>query len=155
MLFVGVVALKARPLIAVTMPVDYMNKIEDVLLDELEIAQNKWGLRLSKDDVNSVKKHSLNQVTEKFATTFKCQWGFEPVAKIKLKGVSFYHEPKEVIALDRFDENTYLVIGKQGLEVDDEIGEDAFLIKDFTEHLMNIILKWTRTAVFYGVGSFR
>lgn len=139
---------------------NYMDLIEEAIEDELSVAQRKWGVSLSEDTVEHVKRQSLNQLSMKVDLTLKTSWNFQPIVSLKIKGLSKSSGNsllKDLTLPDELDsvEGIELVLGRDGFEVEDEPSDGTVLPADLSEYILNRILVWARTAVFYGVGSYK
>lgn len=139
---------------------NYMDLIENALQDELIVAQRKWGVSLTEEALEDVKRHSLNQLSMKVDLTLKTNWNFQEVITLKIKGLSksssngLLKDLKLPEELDKVP-GIKLVVGRDGFEVESEPSDNTVDPSDLPEYILNRILTWVRTAVFYGVGSFR
>lgn len=137
---------------------DYMASIDAVIEDELKVAQRKWGVELSKEAVENVKRHSLNQLSMKVNLTLKTSWNFQPIVSLKIKGLSKSSGSELLKDLTLPDElskvpDIALVLSRDGFEVESEPSDGTVLPADLNGYILDRILTWARTAVFYGVGS--
>lgn len=139
---------------------NYMDLIEEAVEDELKVAQRKWGVELSEETIELVKRHSLNQLSMKVDLTLKTSWNFQPTVTLKIKGLSKssgselnkdLNLPEELALVPAIE----LVLGRDGFEVESEPSDGTVLPKDLDSYILNRILVWARTAVFYGVGSYK
>lgn len=139
---------------------NYMDLIEEAIEDELAVSQRKWGVSLSAETVEHVKRQSLNQLSMKVDLTLKTSWSFQSVLSLKIKGLSKGSGnglasditiPEDLESVEGIE----LVLGRDGFEVEDEPSDGTVLPADLSEYILNRILVWARTAVFYGVGSYK
>lgn len=139
---------------------NYMDLIDKAIEDELKVAQRKWGVDLSEETVELVRRHSLNQLSMKVDLTLKTSWNFQRVVTLKIKGLSKssgngllkdLNLPDEIDSVPAIE----LVLGRDGFEVESEPSDGTVLPADLPEYILDRILVWIRTAVFYGVGSYK
>lgn len=150
----------SRILFHVKLADNYMDLIEGAIEDELRTAQRKWGVDLSGETIEEVKRHSLNQLSMKVDLTLKTSWNFQQIITLKIKGLSKssgdgllkdLNIPEELNLVPEIE----LVLGRDGFEVESEPSDGTVLPGDLESYILNRILVWTRTAVFYGVGSYK
>jgi len=139
---------------------NYMALIDQAIEDELKTAQRKWGVELSDETIESVKRHSLNQLSMKVDLTLKTSWNFQPFVTLKIKGLSKNSSSGPLKDLTLPDElksvpEIALVLGRDGFEVESEPSDGTVDPADLNGYILNRILVWIRTAVFYGVGSYK
>jgi len=139
---------------------NYMALIDQAIEEELKTSQRKWGVELSDETIELVKRSSLNQLSMKVDLTLKTSWNFQPFVTLKIKGLAkssstgllkdltLPDELKSVPAID-------LVLGRDGFEVESEPSDGTVSPADLNSYILNRILVWIRTAVFYGVGSYK
>ncbi len=139
---------------------DYMAQIESAISEELTVAQRKWGVRLSDETVDLVRQHSFNQLTRKVDLTLKTSWGFEPAIALKIKGLTkgptsgIFDDlelPRELSSVPPIA----LVLGRDGFEVESEPSDNTVQPAELSDYILSKILVWVRTAIFYGVGSYK
>lgn len=139
---------------------NYMELIDEAIVDELKIAQRKWGVALNEEAEELVKKHSLNQLSMKVDLSFKTSWNFQPLVTFKIKGLSKNGDSgllKDLTLPDEIESvpDVKLVLGRDGLEIESEPSDNTIDPAHLSSYAMERILKWIRTAVFYGVSSYR
>lgn len=139
---------------------NYMDLIENALNDEIAIAQRKWGVELGDEALESIKRHSLNQLSMKVDLTLKTSWNFQQVVTLKIKGLSKSSStgllkdlklPAEIKKVPQIK----LVLARDGFEVESESSDNTVDPSELPDYILNKILIWVRTGVFYGVGSYR
>lgn len=139
---------------------NYMDLIEAAVEDELKVSQQKWGVELNEETIELVKRHSLNQLSMKVDLTFKTSWNFQPIVTLRIKGLSKSSGnamlrdltlPEEIESVPEIE----LVLGRDGFEVESEPSDGTVLPSELQDRLLKLILVWARTAVFYGVGSYK
>lgn len=140
---------------------NYMELIDEAIEDELKIAQRKWGVDLSDETIESVKRHSLNQLSMKVDLSLKTSWNFQPVVSVKIKGLSKnsgsgllkdLNLPEELSSVP----DIALVLSKaDGFEVESEPSDNTVLPAELGDYILRKILTWARTGIFYGVGSYK
>lgn len=162
---------------------DVRNAVED----EIRIAQNKWQVNLTTDELDLVRKSALVQIAEEISNVFKSPFPENsPVGDLFDADDIFVVSPSRPspargeVALD-FSVLNVLIRSKlhsrevhldieegaeksfefmvqrtsSGYIVAEESTEKSIWLKDLPEAVKNLILPWVRTAVFYGVASFR
>ena len=139
---------------------NYMELIDEAIEDELKVAQRKWGVALSEETVEHVKRHSLNQLSMKVDLTLKTSWNFQPIVSLKIKGLSKSSTSgllKDLTLPDELERvpDIELVLGRDGFEVESEPSDGTVDPADLSDYIMDRIVVWGRTAVFYGVGSYK
>lgn len=143
----------------VALPQDYMDQIESAIKAELKVSQQKWGVSLSQETQESVRKHSVNQLTLKVDSTLKTSWEFKPEISLRIKGLtkgsggftSDLNIPEDAEQVN----GIRLILAREGYEVDEEDSDGALNAEDLPAKLLEAIIKWLRTAIFYGVGSYK
>lgn len=139
---------------------NYMDLIENALNDEIAIAQRKWGVELGDEALESIKRHSLNQLSMKVDLTLKTSWNFQQVVTLKIKGLSKSSStgllkdlklPAEIKKVPQIK----LVLARDGFEVESESSDNTVDPSELPDYILNKIVTWVRTGVFYGVGSYR
>lgn len=137
--------------------IDLTTNFFDVLLEEmekeLEVACKKWDVNLNQEEKELVFEHSIKQVKRKVSENTKTLWDLSDVLTVK---VNSQRRPIEIRlpAKEAETSKIKLFYTKDGWEIDQEMQDDAVRLADFAEHLENLIKRWSRTAVFYGVGSY-
>jgi len=139
---------------------NYMELIDSAIETELKAAQRKWGVDLSEETVELVKRNSLNQLSMKVDLTLKTSWNFQPIVTLKIKGLSKSGSSGLLKDLTLPDElksvpDIALVLGRDGFEVESEPSDGTVAPADLNGYILDRILVWIRTAVFYGVGSYK
>lgn len=139
---------------------NYMELIEGAVEDEIKVAQRKWGVNLSPEAIEDIRKHSFNQLSMKVDLALKTSWNFQPVITLKIKGLS--RESGSVIQKDlnlpaelKKVQSLQLVLGRDGFELTSEPEDGTVSPGELPEAVLNRIIAWARTAVFYGVGSYK
>ena len=139
---------------------NYMELIDSAIETELKAAQRKWGVDLSEETVELVKRNSLNQLSMNVDLTLKTSWNFQPIVTLKIKGLSKSGSSGLLKDLTLPDElksvpDIALVLGRDGFEVESEPSDGTVAPADLNGYILDRILVWIRTAVFYGVGSYK
>jgi len=139
---------------------NYMELIDAAVEDEIQIAQRKWGVDLSDEIIESVKRHSLNQLAMKVDLTLKTSWNFQPTVSMKIKGLSKNSGSGILKDLTLPDElgsvpEIALVLAREGFEVESEPSDNTVQPSELSDYILNKILTWARTGIFYGVGSYK
>lgn len=137
----------------INLPKGFINKVKKVMENELSIASGKWGVTLTNGEKADLINHAMNQVQRKVNDNTRLVWDFSDVLNVRVNSPKNeeLHIPDARLATHP----KRLIKTKVGWEVDDESRDESIFLKDFHEHLQNLIFTWSRTAVFYGVGSYK
>lgn len=137
--------------ITVNLPKDFIKVLQKEINDEIAIAQKKWKITLEQKEKAIIKNATLEQLSSKVATLSHQTWDLGDKLYIEAPGRSGSLElPRKF----KENESMSIVLSKKGWEITEEEAEVAIKIEDFYDELLNTIFTWTRTAVFYGVGSY-
>jgi hypothetical protein len=137
--------------INVTLPENFLDQLEEVITDELAIAQTKWKIRLSDEQQEVVRKGTLAQLRSKVSSLSKNAWDLGSKLVINASGDTgaiAYSESSKPKTDKAF------ILNKNGWSVTTEEADSVVPGDVFYESLTNTLFTWTRTAVFYGVGSY-
>lgn len=155
-----------RITITVQLKKEFNDYIEKVIEDEMRIAQNKWEVSIPRDYQDLIYYHTKRQLRAKLFEVFKHEYDTsdEETNNIDLT---------EIRCVVRNDTNTRgiptTVYKDQELKIDpllqrtssgfivyndDAKSDKTVLLSRLPEYVAYHIEQWTRTAVFYGVGSF-
>lgn len=138
-------------IITVNLPESFLEQIENVITDELTVAQLKWKIRLSDDEQETVRKGTLAQLRSKVSSLSKNAWDLGSKLVINAAGDTgslTYSENTKTKTDKSF------ILNKNGWSVTTEEADSVVPGEVFYESLVDTLFKWTRTAVFYGVGSY-
>lgn len=140
----------------VALPPDFQTQIESAMAAELSVASQKWGVSLSDEAREYVLEHSLRQLQAQVAELMKTSWQFDPVVSLKVRGLpkrgrADIHLPAHASKL----QDVRLKESKVGWIVAEDGDVDSVAPEDMDTVIREQILAWARTAVFYGVGSYR
>lgn len=139
---------------------DYMELIQGAIEDELKVAQRKWGVNLSPESIEGIRRHSLNQLSMKVDLALKTAWNFQPIITLKIKGLSRGSGSQIQKDLDlpadlKKVQSLKLILGRDGFELTSEPEDGTVSPDELASTVLNRITVWARTAVFYGVGSYK
>ena len=137
--------------ITVTLPENFLEQLEEVITDELTVAQTKWKIRLSDEELEVVRKGTLAQLRSKVSSLSKNAWDLGSKLVINASGDSgniAYSEKSTPKTEKSF------ILSKNGWSVTTEEADSVVPGNVFYENLIETLFAWTRTAVFYGVGSY-
>lgn len=146
----------AKMLIHLDLGENFLDILKEVMADEFEISCRKWNVRPNTEDKNYIFTHSIRQVRRKVSTNARTNWDLSDHLTIKVN--SYQREANEVSlpddTLELQNNLPTLINTRDGWEIDYEESLEAVALKDFHQFMKDKIKFWTRTAVFYGVGSF-
>lgn len=137
--------------ITVTLPENFLEQLEEVITDELTVAQTKWKIRLSDEELEVVRKGTLAQLRSKVSSLSKNAWDLGSKLVINAGGDSgnIAYSEKSTPKTDKS-----FILSKNGWSVTTEEADAVVPGNVFYENLIETLFAWTRTAVFYGVGSY-
>ena len=145
---------KTELMVHISLPEQFINIVKETMEDELRVAIRKWGISLKRNEKDAIIKHSVNQLQRKVAESSRCTWDLSDTIRVKIvSNVSAeLHLPMD----DTSKLTKKLIKTKDGwkIEEDDEAKDDAVMLAEFDQHFIKLINTWSRTAVFYGVGSY-
>lgn len=129
----------------------FINKIQLEMEDELEKSIKKWGVNLNEDEQLRIIDHSFNQLIQKVSENARISWDLGDEIEIRVTGLS-----GNITLPTESQKNKKIEVMKTrvGWEVSHDDENTTILMKDFKEHYEELIIKWARTGVFYGVGSY-
>lgn len=131
---------------------DFIKQIRAAMEDELEIASGKWGVRLTDEQRAGILEAAFKQLRLRVESVSNEAWEFTSEVKYSFAGSrgSFIVPSAEASA-----SHIRLVRASDGWQVDQDRREDSVKIGEFLPVARNEIMTWARTAVFYGVGSYK
>lgn len=141
--------------ISLKLPKNFEKTLRASLEEEFDEAVKKWGVRLSQDERASVIYHSLKQLENKVSSVAREPWRTEDDTLIVLVST----EKKGTINLTLPDASTEkyaveFVRAHDEWKVNTDPNVKAVPIGEFYDYYLAEVVKWGRTAVFYGVGSY-
>lgn len=137
----------------INLPQNFVEKIKEVMEDEIDVASKKWKVKLTEDERQTVIKHSLNQVQRKVSENIRTSWDLGDTLHVKV----FYSRGGELTLPDPSLSGlkSRLVRPREGWRIEeDEPNDDMLHILDMDSFFVSSIYTWSRTAVFYGVSSY-
>lgn len=142
--------------IFITLPDDFMERINDAIADELLIAPVKWSTSINEEEEEDIILNAYEQLKLKVSGVSMIEWKLTQKVHIRLRddkgkisGRSIEYPTK-----DDFDNNLTYFLKGDGFRVEDELLENLVNGENLQSFLMEKIESWARTAVFYGVGSY-
>lgn len=141
--------------VSVKLPQAYKAKLEAILEDEYVIACKKWGVSPTEEEKLAIMAHSKTQLQNKASSLAKNTWTIEDetlvVNLITTKPGRFEAElPSEKAA----EFNITIYRAHDHWRVETEKTKELVAYADFYNHVLETLEQWSRTAVFYGVGSY-
>ncbi len=137
--------------IVVSLPSDFISLLNAEIDSELEIAQHKWKLTLTDEQAEHVRKSARDQLRSKVSGLAKANWDLGNKVVINAAGAS---GNLAINKKTKSDQNMMLVLSKAGWAVTQEETDSAIHVTNLYESLLKTLFTWSRTAVFYGVGSY-
>lgn len=137
---------------------NYKKEIRTAMELEMTVAQKKWGVKLDDSIQAHIIEHALEQLDQKVSDTSKSSWNFQDTLTIKIKGLSKKGQRDLQLPKDQNYskmKNKNFIMTRDGWEVTDDASDASIKLIDFPEYVFNKIIEWSRTAVFYGVGSYK
>lgn len=145
--------LSNKTIVHVTLPERFLDDLKVSAYDEIRIAQKKYDIHLTEDEKDKVFFHSFKQLESKMKEIARTEWRLNHnVVKIKVDDIV-----SQEINLPQDEE---LHKGKKLLRAskrwvfDHEDDSRSIAIEDMTTEVPEMMLKFIRTAVMYGVGSY-
>lgn len=144
---------------------EFRSSLLDILYDEMKIASSKWRVSLSEDESSTVVRHSLAQLNGRLSSIGDKLYEFNFVTsqefEILLHGLKRESSLTfQELLLDEETKNLQIRKEKNSFRVEEnaEANSSKHLVipVEYLERLIKeTIEKWLRTAVFYGVGSYK
>lgn len=137
--------------IVVSLPSDFISLLNSEIDDELIVAQGKWKVTLTPEQAEHIKKSARDQLRSKVSGLAKAHWDLGNKVVINAAGAT---GNLLITKKSKHDQNIMLLLNKAGWAVTQEETDSAVNVSDFYESLIKTLFIWSRTAVFYGVGSY-
>lgn len=137
--------------INVTLPSDFLSLLDEEIDNELASAQAKWKIKLTEAQIDTVKTATREQLRSKVSTLSKNTWDLGVKLTISASGGN---GTLAITSKSKPNGDTSLLLNKNGWSVTNEEADSVFHINDLYSELLKSIFTWTKTAVFYGVGSY-
>ena len=140
--------------------VDFKEKIESAIKDEILISCGKWGVSLNKDEKEKIVENTFKQIPH----------------KLEELGCSLNPDNGKVMVTLRLNPNERRKNAELGLfkkngvkprisrinagfvpdyNLESRIDDYTVEYDDFPQYFEGLCLTWAKTAVFYAVGSFK
>lgn len=142
-------------MLTLTLPKQFFKDLEDVIEDELKIAQKKWQLKLTEEEKDVVRKNAYTQVYQKASTVAGSTWAGEKHIIVKIPYFKDVDLKLNANTSKTLEKDLELVMTKDGWITASDESESPVLLSQIINYKTNIMLVWARTAVFYGVGSYK
>lgn len=142
--------------VTLLLPKNFEKTLENEMEDEIKIASMKWGVRLSKDEKNTVLTSSRIQLANKVSTVAGAPWTLDS-SKLKVI-VATTKRGTFKITLPFVDGSKYsvnLIRVHHKWQVEQDPNNDSVPIEEFYDSFVSQLKTWARTAVLYGVGSYQ
>lgn len=156
----------------------FEEKVQETILEEFDIAQQKWGISLSPEQKRLVYVLTMMQLSERMENVYKHRsliadeemndllQAVEDNQEIKLG----LERIRVVVRSNRHSKDTALYTGEGYVSGEDILlhkSSSGFIVhqeehapktvwlSEFSEHIEKKFLQWAATGVFYGVASFK
>lgn len=161
---------------------EFSDSIEEAIHEKLRVAQNKWDVSLTREQQDLVIDNSRYQLKKKLLEVYKHEQKVErytdqgfaddeeeddfldeydnslDLSTIYITVKTRYHDRDISITVGEDTPKTASLLitrTSQGYIAADEETESTVWLSEFPQRIKSDILKWAKTAVFYGVGSFK
>lgn len=132
---------------------NFIEEIKKEMYEEIEIASKKWSVALNTEDEDTIIVNSIKQVRRKTSENVRTNWDLSDKITVKVNSIKKGIEIT-LPAPEAANSPTTLIYTRDGWELDQEKRDESVSLADFDQHMKNQIIKWARTAVFYGVASY-
>lgn len=142
-------------IIEINLPKNFNTIIEKNMNEEFIIAQKKWNINIDKNQKENIFKHSLKQLEYKIQELTKTTWKIGDPIHVK---VNSEKEVETGIILPNkkyVNSDIHLIRLSDGWKVDFEKRKESIHLKNFTDFFKEFLIKSSKTAVFYGVSSYK
>lgn len=144
---------KKRLEVIVELPRKFLDVLKEEMNDELKTAQKKWQVRLSLPERERVFTESFEQLKEKTLIVFGEKWDLSDEVTV-LINTFLTRNPILLKENEPPKEKIYFIRKSGGWETTTEVFPERVSIQEFREQIIYLLKHWSRTAVFYGVGSY-
>ena len=137
------------------LPESFLADLDKTIHEEIALAQKKWKLKLTNEQQKIVFESARTQTRLKTSTIAKQPWDLGSKLSMRIpftrnSQIELKPESQFTAAQKKID----LVLTKDGWVLANEESEDPVNVTDILEKQIEVIKKWSRTAAFYGVGSY-
>lgn len=135
---------------------DFSQKLDDEISDEIIETMKKYKVEnLSENQVLEILDHTIAQLEEVVSRTFATQWNSDDESVSCLipyrRNLDFTEGDSE---LESSQIRLKRVRGKISVVVEDEDLPSSFPLSQFPDFARELILKWAKSGVYYGVASY-
>jgi hypothetical protein len=128
----------------------FIEELDHLLKEELNIASKKWGVSLSDENKSAVTHRSFEQLVNKVQFISGNPWQLGKAIRFSIgDDDSQYTLPTRNLPKIYFNRTIDKWVVAQ------DVNEESVIISDFYNIVIDEIKDWAKTAMFYGVGSFR
>lgn len=141
--------------VTLVLPKNFKSQVLSAMNDEFAEACKKWGLSLNTEDKKRVIENSLEQLSSKVSLVARRPWKLGDTELTVI--ITYSKKGVFPITLPSKEAKKYTVSfvrAHDEWKVEQDSVAEAIHIKDFHRFFTGEVVKWARTAVFYGVGSF-
>lgn len=142
---------KGKLVVNIKLPKNFIEDIKQTINDEIRISQKKWKVSLTLQEKEVIFTKALEQLKSKTLNIFGKEWDFTDKVIIFVNSHS-YNE----ITLPNKKSKQHFIRQGQSWSVDND-GLDyinTISAQDFPAEIEKLLKEWSKTAAFYGVGSF-
>lgn len=141
--------------IILTLPKNFAKTIESEMEDEINVASQKWQLNLTGSQKLAILTSSRSQLAKKVSVVSRAPWTLDSptlkvVASTEKRGIFKISLPQANGA----KYSVQLLRTHHEWKVDKEPSNESVSIDEFYAFYVAQVIKWARTAVFYGVASY-
>lgn len=126
--------------------------IADAMEEEFDIASRKWRVYPSDEEKKHIIEQSLLQLRTKVRGLACHEWAFEQELRLAVAGLS---NNIKIPSKDATRSKHRLVRARDGWVIDQDDSEFSIKLVELPDAIRREILEGARTAVFYGVGSYK
>lgn len=130
----------------------FVGELKAAMKDELAIASRKWGVNLSKAEEAFVLETALKQLRLRVEAIAGHPWNYTPEVTYVLAGKK---ATLRVPSPEASKSPLRLVRASDAWKVDPDREETSIPLGEFAAAARGETLAWARTAVYYGVGSYK
>lgn len=141
--------------IILTLPEKFEKRIESEMEDEIKVASEKWQINLTGSQKARILNNSRTQLGKKVSVVSRAPWTLDSetlkvVAATEKRGVFKIQLPPS----NGTKYSVQLLRTHHEWKVDKEPTNESISIDEFYDFYIAQVIKWARTAVFYGVASY-
>lgn len=148
-------------LVHVMLPENLLEMLEEAAWDELEIAQLKWQYCLNEREQQEVIDTAFSQLPSKISDLGGKHWDFgDNMITMVVSGPTDEIELRDDTCCPKQYGDRFILRKTTRFELfaddnDGSVSQDLLIpVSNFRQFMIDSLKEWTRTAIFYGVGSY-